>query len=186
MKKCIFVVLLIMLSCSYAFAQNSPVDTGAAIISGMASFTSSKVKDAENSTTNIAVVPVVNYFIAPNIFLGGAVEYNSMKHGDYTSSSLGIGPSVGYAIGNKNSSTFPFIGARYMFNSSKDSDGTNDDKATGTRIFIGGGLIAAVKDHIGIVIEAGYNIMSDKPDGADESTSSSMISVGIGISGLLY
>ena len=186
MKKCIFVLLIIVLGSSYAFSQGFAVDKGAAIISGMASFTSTKVKDAENSTTNIAAVPIVQYFIVPNIFIGGAVEFNSMSHGDYSSSSFGVGPAVGYAIGGKNSSTFPYLGGSFRFRSSSQDDGTDEYKSSGTTIVIGGGVIAAVKDHIGIIIEAGYHIMSDKPEGADESTSSSMISVGVGISGLLY
>lgn len=199
MKKSVLLVLAFLLSFSYAFSQNYPVDKGATIISGMASFSSLGYEDADNRITTIALLPMLNYFVAPNVFLGGVAELNRTSYGNDSQSSFAIGPSLGYAIGNEKSTAFPYIGVGFRYGKSSKSEvliskgysniwfaTTRRYEASRTDIVIGGGIIVPAKKHIGIIIDAGYHIMSTKPEYAYESYSSNLFSIDIGFAGLLF
>jgi hypothetical protein len=186
MKQFIMSILFIVLLTSIAFSQDYAIDKGSKIISGMGSYASQGGDLFENSdgdrATTIMLMPILNYFIAPNISIGGGVAYTSKSQGDYSIHTIGIGPTIGYFIGDSNSKSYPYLaaGIRYY------SMGYDDDSISGTDIVIGGGVIAPVKDHIGIVIEAGYHIMNLKHKDWDESESGNIIMIGIGVAGLLY
>lgn len=166
-------------------SQGSAIDKGSKIISGMGSYASQGGDLFEyygDRTTTITLVPILNYFVAPNISIGGSVAYTHQSQGDNSSHSLGIGPTLSYFIGNSNSKSYPFlaVGIRYF------STGGNDDPIPGTDIVIGGGVIAPVRGHIGIVIEAGYHIINLKHKDWDRSVSGNIFMIGIGVAGLLY
>lgn len=186
MKKGILIIVILVLSSSFALSQQFAVDKGSTIISGMGSYASQGGDLFENSdgdrATTIMLMSIVNHFIAPNISIGAGVAYTSQSQGDYSYHTIGIGPTLGYFIGDSNSKGYPYLaaGIRYY------SIGDEDDSISGTDIVIGAGIIAPVKDHVGIIIEAGYHIMNLKNKDWDESESGNIIMVGIGIAGLLY
>lgn len=186
MKKGILIIVTLLLSSSLALSQEFAVDKGSTIISGMGSYASQGGDLFENSdgdrATTIMLMPTINYFVAPNISIGGGVAYTSQSQGDYSYHTIGIGPTLGYFIGDSNSKSHPYLaaGIRYY------SMGDEDDSISGTDIVIGGGIITPVKNHVGIVLEAGYHIMSLKHKDWDKSESGNLIMVGIGIAGLLY
>lgn len=68
------------------------------------SFTSTSTKAAAegaedpDSTTVITLRPALDYFVAESISIGGHLGYTSSSTGDLKSSSISIGPRVGYAL----------------------------------------------------------------------------------------
>lgn len=186
MKKWTLIALIIVLGSSFAFSQDYAVDEGSMIISGMASYNSQGGDLFENNdgdrTTTLMLAPIVNYFVKPNISVGGGLAYTSQSQGDNSYHTIGIGPTVGYFIGDSNSKNFPYLaaGIRYY------SMGDKDDSISGTDIVIGVGVLTPVKNHMGIVVEAGYHIMNLKHKDWEESQSGNMIMIGVGIAGILY
>jgi hypothetical protein len=169
---------------TFSFSQEFAVDKGAVIIAGTASFTSEGGDLYEYNgerLTTFSIAPTFVYFLATNIGLGGSVAYTSTSRGDNSYHTLGIGPTIGYFIGNASSTTFPYIAAGIQYYTAG-----NGSSISGTDIVLGGGVICPVKEHIGITINVGYHMMSLKPEGANESTSGNIIAVGIGITGLLF
>jgi outer membrane protein W len=128
------------------------------------------------------LAPAVNYFIMPNIGVGGSASYTRQAQGDDSYTTTAIGPSVAYYYGNAESTMFPYLGAGIRYNIM----GDKDNKITGTDIAVGLGLLYPVKENIGIVIEAGYHIMNLKHEDWDESMSGNIIMVGVGVAGILY
>ena len=59
MKKFILSILIVLLGSTLVFPQQHAVDKGAVILSGMGSFTSMGVEDADNRTTTISFVPIL-------------------------------------------------------------------------------------------------------------------------------
>jgi hypothetical protein len=49
-----------------------------------------------DATVTIAIVPSGDYFVAPNISVGGAIGFIRTSVGDTSATTLGIGPRVGY------------------------------------------------------------------------------------------
>jgi hypothetical protein len=194
MKRLFPVVLLItaiLLFAGSAYSQNFAVGKKAWIISGAVEFSSSSGDLYENENgdalTTISFIPSADYFVVPNVFVGGMISYSSASQGDFSMSALGIGPEVGYALGKAESKVFPFakIGFQYLSNSWDSGDGT--EKETGSDVTIAIGVIFPVKQHIGITPQLSYHIQSLKGDweGA-ESVSGNILSVGVGITGLVY
>ena len=105
-----------------------------------------------------------------------------MSYDGDSSTSLGIGPNVGYAFGRANSTMFPYLIAGFHYKRSM-SEG---HRTFGADAIVGGGIVAPIKQHLGIVIEACYHIMDSKLVDANESTSSNAFIVGIGFAGLLF
>lgn len=95
---------------------------------------------------------------------------------------VGIGPSLGYAIGQADSKSYPYLATEIRYY----SIGVNDQLVSGTDIVVGGGLIIPAREHLGIVVEVGYHIMNLKRDNWKESKSGNIISIGIGVAGLLF
>jgi len=186
------VVLLIfcMVLTTQIFSQQYAADKGAMWIAGTGSFTSSGgdlFEDMdENRATCISFTPAVNYFVIPNVFVGGAIELSTDSQGDYKDTGFGVGPHAGYVFANESSTALPYVDAGFRYYSTKYEGGSWDSKTTGSDIFIGAGVVLPVAGHVGVVIDAGYHMMSLKHEDADESHSGNIISLGIGITGLLY
>lgn len=192
LNKCLFVALVLCLVVGTAFSQDFAVDKKAWIISGTVEFSSSSGDLYENAdgdaVTEIGFMPAADYFVMPNIFVGGMISYVSMSQGDVSVSSMGIGPEVGYAFGNADSKVFPFAKAGFQYLSmSADYGSGNDFDATQTDIIISLGVILPVKEHIGISPELSYHIQSYDPDveGAD-TIDGNVIRLGVGIAGLVH
>ncbi len=189
--KATLAVLCVLLLVVGASAQDFAVDKKAAILDASFSFSSASGDLYENAAgdgqTAFSLAGTYNYFLAKNIFLGLGLGYQSFGWGDYSSSSLAIGPQVGYAMGKAESKVFPYgaLGFRYL--TSSVDPGTDKLTITGTDISFEVGVIIPVKEHIGFTPLLSYHAQSKKADveGA-ESASGSVILLGFGISGLLY
>ena len=150
MKKHVWISVILLLSSSVGFPQRYAVDQGSTIISGTASFASQggdlyEFDDKRLST--IVLSSSINYFVAPNFSLGASLALASESRGHSSNTILQIGPNLSYFIGNAASKNYPFLtaGVRYYNMDYRSS-------TSGTDIVFGGGIIAPVKDHLGIVI----------------------------------
>ncbi|MBN1895187.1 outer membrane beta-barrel protein [bacterium] len=188
-KTALFAILLVSLA-GLASAQTG---AGAMWIGGTAGFASAggDLYGADERSTNISLNPVLNYFVAPNIFIGPALSFDRSSQGDWSSTSFDIGAAVGYTLGSgSGGSMIPFLKGIFQFTSSTTKDTYNnqetESKHSGTNIVLGGGLLFPVAKHAGITVEAGYHLVSRKHEGADKSTSGNIIAIGVGVLGLLH
>ncbi len=187
MKK-IFISLVLMLSSlSIVYSQDYVIDKGAIIISGIGSFSSRGGDLFENyegyRLTTYMLMPNINYFVVSNFFVGGGIVYTRQKQGVDSQSTFGIGPTFGYALGQAKSKNYPYLAAGIRYYSLGFDTG---ESLSGTDIVIGAGLIAKVKENLGIIVEAGYHIMNLKYENSIKSESGDIISIGIGIAGLIF
>jgi len=189
MKKTVLCAILLVSMFGLASAQTG---AGAMWIGGTAGFASAggDLYGADERSTNISLDPILNYFVAPNIFIGPALSFDRYSHGDHNSTDFGIGAVMGYALGSGGGSMIPFLKGNFEFLSSKSESTYNsmkmESKSSGTSIILGGGLLFPVAKHAGITLEVQYHIDSEKPDGADDSVSGNIIAIGVGVLGLIH
>jgi outer membrane protein W len=186
MKKIILISLVLLLFHSFAFSQDFAVDKGSILFAGTASFSTSGGDLFENADEDrmmsMSIEPSVSYFVIQNVGVGLRASYSRDSQGDYSSSAMGVGPSLAYFLGDAESNMFPFLGAGFLYLSTTDDDYT----LSGTDIAVVAGVLVPVKKNLGIMIDAGYHMMSLKHEDWDEAESGNMIMVGIGIAGILY
>ncbi len=181
--------LLLLSICFLGFfvgvnGQKYAVDQGASTISGSLSFSTSGGDLYEyggDRLTTISLLPTYNYFVAKNLFIGGVLDVSYLAQGGDNITSFGIGPQLGYAFGDSSSKVIPYINLGILYQSIKYGSSDNDNEAsTGTDLFFGIGVMVPDKKNLGITFEANYSMMKI------ESVSGNVISLGIGIVGLLY
>ncbi|UCE20893.1 MAG: hypothetical protein JSV46_01280 [Candidatus Aminicenantes bacterium] len=186
MKKIILSIFLLSFIATFAFSQDHAVDKGAFILAGTGSFISQGgdlYEDfEENRLSTFTLTSTVNYFVVHNVFIGAGLSYNRMAQGDFSMSTIGIGPTVGYAFGKTESKSNPYIAGSIQLYSL----GTDGDTTSGTDISINAGIIISIKEHLGLIIEIGYHFQNLKNEAWPESMSGNIFSIGIGIAGLLF
>ena len=116
MHRPLFVLAALLLAPS-VFAQSYAIDKGSYLLGGTVSFSSqggelffSGDEDGDRATI-ISVNPTFGYFITPGVALGGDVQFTKSSQSDFSSTTIGIGPSIAYYFGQPTTRTFPFIGA---------------------------------------------------------------------------
>jgi len=73
---------------------------------------SSSDDDAE-SATRIRVAPAGDYFLIPNLSLGGQVVFDQESQGDFTDRTIGVAVRAGYVIGLGKVSIWPRAGLTF-------------------------------------------------------------------------
>jgi hypothetical protein len=64
--------------------------------------------------------------------------------------------------------------------------GTYDYTVSGTRFKFGGGASIMIADHLGLLMEASYNLDNLKPEKAKKSESGNMVIVSMGLAGFTF
>lgn len=189
-KSMLFIISLIGQSFIVS-AQQYAIDKKATIITGSGILMSQggdlfEDTDGNNATT-ITFAPTIDHFIIKNLFIGGGIEFSAKSQGDYSSNAIGIGPQIGYVFGSPNSTALPYLdlGIRY-YKMNVDYGVGDDSQISGSDIILGFGVIIPVKKHIGLIFEGGYHMMDLKDKDSDDSDSGNILSIGIGIAGLLF
>jgi hypothetical protein len=201
MKKLYLVTVVLVFFFNNLSAQEYATDKGAMILNASASFTSSggslyETKD-KTRITSLILMPSVDYFVLPNFFLGGTIQYSGNKEdssmGDRfalrTNSTLGIGPEIGYVCAKTESKLLPYLstGLLWLHLRSKYSDHltTIPNSGSGNEYFIGAGVIMPLKKHIGLTIGGIYRDQNyTNPFG--NKISEKIWALKVGISGLLF
>ena len=174
-------------------AQQYANDKKATIISGTGSFMSQGgdlFEDYDgNKATTITFTPNINHFITKSLFIGGGIELSTDSQGDYKSNAIGIGPQIGYVFGGPQSKALPYldVGIRYYNSKTKfDYGSAGEFQTSGSDIFFGFGVIVPVKAHVGLVFEGGYHMLKLKSKDTDDTYSGNILSISVGIAGLLF
>ncbi len=186
MKKIILSILLLSFITTFAFSQDFAVDKGGFILSGTGGFISQGgdlYEDFDgNRLSTFSLTSTVNYFVVRNVFIGAGLAYTRISQGEDSISTIGIGPTVGYALGKAESKSYPYVAASIHFY----SIGTDGETVSGTNIFISAGMIFSIKKHLGLILEVGYNFQNLKHEDWVESMSGNAITISIGIAGLIF
>ena len=179
----LFVILLAGFS-GELLEQAYASDKGSAILFGSAHFVSQggdryEWVDGERSSV-LVLSPGFDFFMFKNVFLGGELNFSATYLGDSHSSSIGIGPRIGYAYGREHSVIIPYaqVGFLYMTSSYNGSWGESSETN-----FLGGvGLIVPVKKHIGLMLEGRYDLTRN----VETERTGNIFSINIGIAGLIF
>jgi hypothetical protein len=178
--------ILLIAFCGIASVQTGQ---GAIWVGGSGGFTSSGGdlygggEDNKDRASLIALTPIVEYFVDPNLFIGPGLNWQHASQGEYSVNRLGIGARIGYAFPSGGSNPIPYLGASFLFNSAS-HDG--ESSGSGTSILLGGGICVLAAKHAGITFEAGYQMDSWKGEHWDKSETGNIILVSIGVVGLVY
>jgi hypothetical protein len=181
---------LLLLNLSQGQTRSAATDRGASIVSGGFSYSSQggnlyEAVDGSRVTT-VLIVPSLITFLRPGLGIGGDFTYESLSQGDYSSSSMGVGPKIGYFI-DSGGNVIPFAagGVNLLFTGY--TYGNNSDSMTGFRFKYGGGVLIR-KDHLAFTIEATYfsDSYSVEQGGASESISGNIFAISVGFAGFLY
>jgi len=169
-KTTISAVLLISMA---QLISAQTVGKAAWMLGGSVGFSSTKLKDAENSTTQIYLTPNVGYFIMDDLAIGLDVAFYSESTDGDSQSNFGFGPYARYYF------TDPFfIQAGYAFNASpfdsqlfQSGGGSTFQASVGYSLFLGNNV--AIEPSIFI------NIYSEDDDSVFNSFTQFGLNVGI-------
>ncbi|NQS99431.1 MAG: outer membrane beta-barrel protein [candidate division Zixibacteria bacterium] len=186
-------LLLFLLTTITALGQDSPISKGAMLIGGSVSFASMSgdlYEDDGDKATQFQFSPTYYYFVTKGFACGAKFAYLSQSKGDWSSSILSIGPALGYFIDTGNEKIYPYLGVAYTFDSSKDEDsseGGYEYKATGSHLIFGLGAAFMLSDHLAVIPEIAYNLVTLEPDETDaESYDGNIFMISIGLAGFLW
>lgn len=185
-KICVIAVVILLLGSSLVQSQgrSAATDRGAVLLSGISSFSSQggdlhEGFDGDRLTT-IAAVPSLFYFIVPGIGLGGDLSYSRTSQGDFSFTTWGAGPKLGFFM-DSGGNTIPFVsgGVNYL------SIGDDDNSENGFGFKAGGGILIR-NGHLAVAIEAAYLYERFKPEGSSESITGNTIAIGVGLAGFFF
>ena len=199
MKRIFFVIACLLALCSASFGAEHAFDKGSTIFGVTAGFLNASGDLYENADdrpfTAILLMPQVTYFVWPKVGVGGDLLVFLTGQGDNKSTTLGGGPKLTYFFGGKDKKTVPFITSGFYFirhDMEYFAQYTDllDITCYGTRFKIGGGTNVMLSDHLGLLIEASYNmdnltLEGDTPE-EDRSESGAMVIITMGLAGFFF
>ena len=170
-------VLASLLFAPGVFAQSYPIDKGSSLLGGTISFSSQGgdlfTGDGDNDRlTSVSVNPTFGYFVTPGLALGGDVQFQKDSQGDFSSTSIGIGPSIAYYFGQPATRTFPFISATvgYTYTSlSYDSGVFGSQGINGYQFGVSGGLSHMIARNVALTGALFYQNQTFTEDGESAS-----------------
>jgi outer membrane protein W len=140
-----------------AVHEESPIDKGGTILSGLASFASEKAGD--DTRTTIAFVPNAIFFVASGFGIGFDISFTSVSVEDASQSVLALGPKIMVAFGSSQSTVYPYLGIGVDYLTvSADEKGFPSSSESGSIIKAGLGMMFKVNEHVGIPLELGILI----------------------------
>lgn len=141
----ILLVLSAFLIAPAVFAQSYPIDKGSYLLGGIVGFTSQggdlyETVGGDRGTT-ITINPTFGYFVTPGLALGGDVQFQKTSQGDFSTTTIGIGPSLAYYFGQPASKVYPFISGNVGYASlSADAGDFGSESINGYQFGVSGGL----------------------------------------------
>jgi opacity protein-like surface antigen len=210
MKK-LLIIAIALIFATVAMAADNPTDKGSVILNGNASFSSVSIDSlmGDESVTTINIIPSIGFFIAPNIMVGGDLEYIKVSYSDVSASSFGIGPTVGYYFNMDNTrldakgAIYPYIKGFFIWTTTSPDLETDLDigdttittgedmpKLKTTTYGFEGGLIFMLSNSVGADFNLRYSFDSYKIDMPDvegeESIDGHTLNIGVGITAFIY
>jgi len=184
MKK-LFIIAAMFLIMDNLFAQSYVADKGAMIFSGSASFSTSGGSlyqgTSKSRVTSESIFPSFNFFVYPNIFIGGTLDYTGSKDDATTLHTFAIGPTAGYMVGKPASIIFPYASVGVLFSGERTKPaGAASTSSAGTEFVAEVGAILPAYKHLGIDIGLQYQYQKF------DVVSGNIIALKLGISGLFF
>jgi len=134
------------------------IDRGSLIASGSAGFRI--YNDDQDWLTNFSFSPNLQYFIIPNLAVGGSIDvdyltryYNQGSH-SFSRTIFGIGPAITYYIGKAGSRLYPFFHASAYISYLASESGTENWLNS---FSFSGGLAFPISKNVALTGEAYYS-----------------------------
>jgi len=195
MKKILFLIACLVVFHSVSFGAEYAFDKGSTMFGFTAGFLNASGDLYESADerpfTAILLMPNVNYFFWPNVGVGGELLVFLTGRGDDKSTTLGGGPKLTYFFGGKDKKSVPFVTSGFYFiRHEMEYFGVIDASYYGTRFKLGGGTNVMLSRHLGLLIEASYNMdnltLEGKTREKDKSESGAMVIITMGLVGFFF
>jgi hypothetical protein len=131
-------------------APLSALDRGSLLLGGQAHFEStgeSGDDEFDFRVSRLSINPALQYFVAPGLAVGGELIVERIALGELASTTIGIGPRLGYYFGGAGAAVHPFIATSGTFYYSP----TDESTAIGVRPSLG--LLVMLARSVGITGE---------------------------------
>jgi hypothetical protein len=202
------IVAILVLPAGVVQAQSdarNPIDKGSLVLDGSAFFSTQSGDLYEDfdldgdstsggsSRTTISVMPMIAYFVAPGLLVGGEFRFTRQSVGDEKDTYFGFGPTAGYffnlqpARANARGTVYPYVKAFFSYGKQKRE--REDSDTEGTLMSFGGqgGLVYMLSNSVGADLSARYSLDTVDPEAEDtESLDGATLQVGLGITAFIY
>jgi len=190
MKKIIFLMIVFSLFYSLCLGAEYAVDKGSnmfGITAGLINASGNLYEDGEgNSSTTLLIMPTLAHFLVPNFGFGGDLLLLHSKQGDTGLTTLGLGPKAMFFFGGPGTKSYPYLTLGFYYIRNTIDYGTDDYTTSGIRLKLGGGVSIMIATHLGLLMEASYNLDSLKPEDNGKSKSGNMMIVSVGLAGFTF
>lgn len=186
MSRCMVVLALLAGLASPALAQGYAIDRGAWVLDGTISITSQGGELYENSQgdrlNSVSLAPSVLYFVVPGLALGGSLNVGYASQGDFSATTIGVGPEIAYFFGAPESSVYPFVDGSVGYFSLS----TEGADASGITFEFGAGVAAMLSPSVALIVQGTYNIANVSVDQANETFSGNQFGLSMGVAAFLF
>jgi len=154
MKRALFCLAAMLLLFGAVMAADGPVDKGSMVLGGTLFFQNQSgdlYESGGEALTTIRLMPSVGYFVAPNIMIGGQVDFSSLSQGGSSYTFWTAGPVVGYYFNLDQTRTeikgaiYPYLRAFFMYGQE-----SNSYDATGMMFGGQGGAVFMLSNAVGV------------------------------------
>ena len=186
MLKYVVTLFAVLAIASSASAQGYAIDQGALVLDGTVSYSSDGgdlYEDADGNRVNTALVnPSVLYFVAPGLAIGGELYVENASQGDFSLTTIGVGPEITYFFGGPESTVYPYVSAGLAY-ASLSSDFFD---ASGIGFGFGAGAAFMLTNSVAITAGGSYDILNLSVDQVDETESGNTFRLEIGVAAFLF
>jgi hypothetical protein len=182
---------------SAASAQTDyAIDSGSFIV-GCSVSSRASAETMEDRGLLVSVNPILQYFVAPHLALGGAFDVRHVSGSDLenraATSTVGIGPRVGYYFGDSGWRVYPFLGgtvfvSRFIIHEqSVPQLGTLDPPdRTIVDIQPSGGAAFMIAKNVAITGEVFYRLNFTEFEGESDAVDSNEFGLRFGVAAFVY
>ena len=182
-------VLVFALAHSVCSGADYAIDKGSnmfGITAGFVNASGDLYEEDGESFTAILLMPHTVHFFVPNLGFGGDLLLLHTRQGNTGISTLGLGPKGMFFFGGRDSKAYPYLTSGFYYVRNTIDYGEHDQTVSGTRFKFGGGASIMIADHLGLLMEASYNLDNFKPEDNGKSESGNMVIVSVGLAGFIF
>ncbi len=172
-------------------------DSGSFIVGGSVSFTSFGGDNRQDRVTLVSVNPILQYFVAPHLAVGGAFDVRHVSGSDLenraSTTALGLGPRFGYYFGDSGWRVYPFLAgtvfvSRFIIHElSVPQLGTLDPPdRTIVDIQPSGGAAFMIAKNVAITGEVFYRLNFTEFEGESDAVDANEFGLRFGVAAFVY
>ena len=186
-----FALFLLVFALSYSICPGADyaVDKGSnmfGITAGFVSASGGLYEEDGESFTAILLMPHTVYFFVPNLGFGGDLLLLHTRQGNTGISTLGLGPKGMFFFGGRYSKAYPYLTSGFYYVRNTIDYGKHDHTVSGTRLKLGGGASIMIADHLGLLMEASYNLDNFEAEDNGKSESGNGVILSVGLAGFIF